>query len=254
MSRSEPEPQIEFPPVFFRSEYYRAQMSLRENGTCSTARAGAARVARRGAKSDADRSGGDSSLLPSSLENSLLTAIDLILEHPGKVVVTGVGKSGHVARKIVATLQSTGTPLCICIPQKRLHGDLGVCQAGDPVVMISKSGATSELTASDPGLAGASGAVHWHSWQHQIAAGGRNGSGARRFSTARGRSGELHTHGQLDGRAGSGRRARSGADAGARIHGGTFSALSSGGTIGPQLALACLRTSCIAETKWPGCG
>jgi len=86
------------------------------------------------------------------LESSFLAAIDLILDHPGKVVVAGVGKSGHVARKIVATLQSTGTPAVYLHPTEAAHGDLGVCQAGDPVVMISKSGATSELLHLIPDL------------------------------------------------------------------------------------------------------
>src|SRR5258708_7242380 len=79
------------------------------------------------------------------LGDSLLGAVDLILDHRGKVVVTGLGKSGHVARKIVATLQSTGTPSVYLHPTEAGHGDLGLCQPGDPVVMISKSGCTAEL-------------------------------------------------------------------------------------------------------------
>jgi arabinose-5-phosphate isomerase len=79
------------------------------------------------------------------LENSLLGAVDLILDHRGKVVVTGMGKSGHIARKIASTLQSTGTPSVFLHPTEAGHGDLGMCQPGDPVVMISKSGCTAEL-------------------------------------------------------------------------------------------------------------
>jgi arabinose-5-phosphate isomerase len=79
------------------------------------------------------------------LENSLLGAVDLILDHRGKVVVTGMGKSGHVARKIASSLQSTGTPSVFLHPTEAGHGDLGICQPGDPVVMISKSGCTAEL-------------------------------------------------------------------------------------------------------------
>jgi arabinose-5-phosphate isomerase len=79
------------------------------------------------------------------LENGLLGAVDLILKHSGKVVVTGMGKSGHVARKIASTLQSTGTPSVFLHPTEAGHGDLGMCQPGDPVVMISKSGCTAEL-------------------------------------------------------------------------------------------------------------
>ena len=74
-----------------------------------------------------------------------LGAVDLILDRRGKVVVTGMGKSGHVARKIAATLQSTGTPSVFLHPTEAGHGDLGVCQPGDPVLMISKSGCTAEL-------------------------------------------------------------------------------------------------------------
>ena len=89
------------------------------------------------------------------LDGSLTGAVELILsacEGPGsrKVVVTGMGKSGHVARKIAATLQSTGTPSVFLHPAEAGHGDLGVCQSGDPVIMISKSGATAELLGLIP--------------------------------------------------------------------------------------------------------
>jgi arabinose-5-phosphate isomerase len=83
------------------------------------------------------------------LGDNLLSAVELILGEPGtasgKVVVTGMGKSGHVARKIAATFQSTGTPGVFLHPTEAGHGDLGMCQAGDRVVMISKSGSTAEL-------------------------------------------------------------------------------------------------------------
>jgi len=79
------------------------------------------------------------------LDQNLIRAVELILGHSGKLVVTGLGKSGHIARKIVATLQSTGTPAVFLHPTEAAHGDLGVCQSGDSVLMISKSGATAEL-------------------------------------------------------------------------------------------------------------
>jgi arabinose-5-phosphate isomerase len=79
------------------------------------------------------------------LDKVLLDAVDLILGHPGKVIVTGLGKSGHVGRKIAATFQSTGTPSVFLHAAEAAHGDLGVCQAGDPVLMISKSGTTAEM-------------------------------------------------------------------------------------------------------------
>src|SRR5438270_1881175 len=77
----------------------------------------------------------------------LVDAADCILAHKGKVVVTGVGKSGHIARLLAASLQSTGTPAVFLHGADAAHGDLGVCQAGDPVIFISKSGATAELLA-----------------------------------------------------------------------------------------------------------
>jgi arabinose-5-phosphate isomerase len=84
------------------------------------------------------------------LENGLLDAVELILGHTGKghtgkVVVSGMGKSGHIGRKIAATFQSTGTPSIFLHPTEAGHGDLGLCQTGDVVIMISKSGSTAEL-------------------------------------------------------------------------------------------------------------
>ena len=90
----------------------------------------------------------------SRLQQNLIGAVDLILRHRGKLIVTGLGKSGHVGRKIVATLQSTGTPSVYLHPVEAVHGDLGVCQVGDPVLMISKSGATVELLDLLPPLRG----------------------------------------------------------------------------------------------------
>lgn len=88
----------------------------------------------------------------SRLAHNLLEAIVMIADHPGKVIVTGMGKSGHIARKIAATLQSTGTPALFLHPAEAAHGDLGVCQTGDPVLMISKSGSTGELIELIPAL------------------------------------------------------------------------------------------------------
>jgi len=81
----------------------------------------------------------------SRLDSELIAAVETILGHSGKLIVTGLGKSGHVARKIAATLQSTGTPAIFLHPTEAAHGDLGVCQPGDSVLMISKSGSTAEL-------------------------------------------------------------------------------------------------------------
>jgi arabinose-5-phosphate isomerase len=86
------------------------------------------------------------------LEQNLPRAVELITDHPGKVIVTGIGKSGLIARKIAATLRSTGTPAVFLHPAEAVHGDLGVCQQGDPVLMISKSGSTGELIELIPAL------------------------------------------------------------------------------------------------------
>src|SRR5690242_11951096 len=80
------------------------------------------------------------------LDGNLTRAVDMILARPGrKMVVTGIGKSGHVGRKIVATLRSTGTPAVFLHPAEAVHGDLGVYAPGDPTLLISKSGTTAEL-------------------------------------------------------------------------------------------------------------
>ena len=72
-------------------------------------------------------------------------AVELIMQCQGKVIVTGVGKSGHIGAKIAATLASTGTPSFFINPLDVYHGDLGVMSRGDVVVAISNSGQTDEL-------------------------------------------------------------------------------------------------------------
>ena len=84
------------------------------------------------------------------LDGALVRAVELILAHPGKVVVTGIGKSGHVARKLVATLSSTGTAAVFLHPAEATHGDLGIYTPGDPTVLISKNGSSAELLALVP--------------------------------------------------------------------------------------------------------
>ncbi len=73
-------------------------------------------------------------------------ACQRILACPGRVVATGIGKSGHVARKIAATLASTGTPAFYVHPSEASHGDLGMLGAGDLVLALSNSGETPELS------------------------------------------------------------------------------------------------------------
>src|SRR5256885_4709446 len=86
------------------------------------------------------------------LDGELVQATELILAHPGKVVVTGIGKSGHIARKIVATLCSTGSAAVFLHPAEAVHGDLGIYTPGDPTVLISKNGTSAELLALVPML------------------------------------------------------------------------------------------------------
>ena len=79
-------------------------------------------------------------------------AVARILQVPGRVVVMGMGKSGHIGRKITATLASTGTPAMFVHPAEASHGDLGMITADDLVLAISNSGESDELTAILPVL------------------------------------------------------------------------------------------------------
>ncbi|MFM9899392.1 MAG: SIS domain-containing protein [Polaromonas sp.] len=79
-------------------------------------------------------------------------AVALMLACTGRVVVMGMGKSGHIGRKIAATLSSTGTPAMFVHPGEASHGDLGMIKAGDVVLAISNSGESEELTAILPML------------------------------------------------------------------------------------------------------
>lgn len=83
--------------------------------------------------------------LTSKIDDNFDKAVDLIMHCSGKVIVTGVGKSGHIGAKIAATLASTGTPSFFVNPLDVFHGDLGVMAKGDVVLAISNSGLTDEL-------------------------------------------------------------------------------------------------------------
>ncbi|WP_134725197.1 KpsF/GutQ family sugar-phosphate isomerase [Paracoccus luteus] len=85
------------------------------------------------------------SLLEASLGQPFVDAMRLILDATGRVVVSGMGKSGHVGRKIAATLASTGTPAQFVHPAEASHGDLGMVTAGDVVIVLSNSGETPEI-------------------------------------------------------------------------------------------------------------
>ncbi len=83
--------------------------------------------------------------LESSINEEFAKAVKIISESKGRVIITGMGKSGLVARKIVATLNSTGTASVYLHPTDALHGDLGMVRAEDVVILISKSGNTEEI-------------------------------------------------------------------------------------------------------------
>jgi arabinose-5-phosphate isomerase len=88
------------------------------------------------------------------IDDQFLVAVRLIEEHPGKVIVTGLGKSGFVAQKLAATMCSTGTPAVFLHPVDALHGDVGIYAPGDPTIVLSKSGTTLELLRLIPVLRG----------------------------------------------------------------------------------------------------
>ena len=90
--------------------------------------------------------------LANRLSTPFVSAVQLILECRGRVVVSGIGKSGHVARKLAATLASTGTPAFFVHSAEAGHGDLGMITSADVVVMLSNSGETDELTLLMPQL------------------------------------------------------------------------------------------------------
>ena len=88
--------------------------------------------------------------LAASLDDAFTRAVDLLATASGRVVVSGMGKSGHVARKIAATLASTGTPALFVHPAEASHGDLGMIVAGDAVLALSNSGETQNWPILSP--------------------------------------------------------------------------------------------------------
>lgn len=83
--------------------------------------------------------------LGASLGDSFGEAVSLLLAAKGRVIVSGMGKSGHIARKMAATFASTGTPAHFVHPAEASHGDLGMMTSGDVVIVLSNSGETPEL-------------------------------------------------------------------------------------------------------------
>jgi len=83
--------------------------------------------------------------LAESLGANFSAAVSLLMKAEGRVIVSGMGKSGHIARKIAATFASTGTPAHFVHPAEASHGDLGMVAQGDVLLVLSNSGETSEL-------------------------------------------------------------------------------------------------------------
>jgi arabinose-5-phosphate isomerase len=83
--------------------------------------------------------------LAEALDQNFAKAVGLLMAAKGRVIVSGMGKSGHIARKIAATFASTGTPAHFVHPAEASHGDLGMVAQGDVLIVLSNSGETSEL-------------------------------------------------------------------------------------------------------------
>jgi arabinose-5-phosphate isomerase len=83
--------------------------------------------------------------LAAGLDDSFVAAVDCLLQVQGRVILTGMGKSGHIARKIAATMASTGTPAYFVHPGEASHGDLGMITEKDALIGLSNSGETNEL-------------------------------------------------------------------------------------------------------------
>lgn len=84
-------------------------------------------------------------VLGENLNEDFAEAVQMILQAPGRIIISGIGKSGHIGHKIAATLASTGTPAYFVHPAEASHGDLGMVSKGDVVLAISNSGEAPEL-------------------------------------------------------------------------------------------------------------
>src|SRR5437667_8687778 len=117
-----------------------------EKGGKKTSEASALELARRvlAIEADAVRA------LIERLDERFVAALELIAGRSGRVVVSGIGKSGHIARKIASTMASTGTPAYFVHPAEASHGDLGMIEAGDVFIAISYSGSSEELLSIVP--------------------------------------------------------------------------------------------------------
>ena len=86
------------------------------------------------------------------LDYSFSAAVELILSAPSKLIICGIGKSGHVGAKLASTFSSSGIPAIFLHAAEAIHGDLGVYQRGDPTIVLSKSGSTAEVLRLIPML------------------------------------------------------------------------------------------------------
>ena len=84
-------------------------------------------------------------LLKNYISTDFVKGVNLLLKNKGKIIVSGIGKSGHIASKIASTLSSVGSPSFYIHPSEANHGDLGMLEKKDVVILISNSGETSEL-------------------------------------------------------------------------------------------------------------
>ena len=111
--------------------------------------------------------------LAARLGQSFLDAVALLLNCNGRVVVSGIGKSGHIARKIAATMASTGTPAYFVHPAEASHGDLGMIARDDVLIALSNSGESDELLTIVPLLKRQGARLIAHHRQCEFGAGAR---------------------------------------------------------------------------------
>ena len=86
------------------------------------------------------------SKLAKSLDENFIKAVNIIINQEGKLVISGVGKSGNIASKLAASFTSTGVPAIYLNPLDASHGDMGIVSKGDILVLLSNSGESNELT------------------------------------------------------------------------------------------------------------
>ncbi len=123
----------------------------------------------------------EASRLPERLGEDFVRAANTIIHCEGKVIVAGIGKSGHIGKKIAATLASTGTPAFFVHPAEALHGDLGMIESRDVMLFISYSGSAKELDLHHPSPARKIGGPVSDDRQIPIAAGAGRESNAGYF-------------------------------------------------------------------------